>query len=238
MADTDTWMPIYLGDYLSATQRLTCEQHGAYFLLIMDYWCNGPPPDDDDVLMQIAKVDRVRWRKHRPILERLFQVENGIWKHKRIDAELEKARSNVEKRREAGKAGAAKRWHSGSNANAIAEPLANASQTDRPSPSPSPKEEGDEEGENLPLPHRALAFSGRTIRLNSRDFAEWERRYSAIPDLRAELGALDDWLRGQGDDKRKNWFHVVSGSLARKHQKAVADAKLAGDDGEREYPIC
>src|SRR5699024_9631718 len=43
----DIWMPLYVRDYLGATSRLTTEQHGAYMLLIMDDWLNGPPPDDE-----------------------------------------------------------------------------------------------------------------------------------------------------------------------------------------------
>jgi uncharacterized protein YdaU (DUF1376 family) len=47
MSASDTWMPFYVGDYLSATGRLTTEQHGAYLLILLDYWKNGPPPNDD-----------------------------------------------------------------------------------------------------------------------------------------------------------------------------------------------
>lgn len=225
-------MPLYVGDYLADTQRLTCEQHGAYLLLIMDYWRNGSPPDDDDILAQIAKLDRAKWRKYRPVLARMFNIENGLWQHKRIDAELARAGSISEKRKAAGKAGAAKRWDSKSMANAMANASQTDWQTDRQSQSQSQSQLQEEEvvGEIIPLPHRSLAFSGRTIRLNQRDFDEWRKRYSAIPDLAAELGALDDWLRTAPEAKRKNWFQVVSGSLARKHQQAVADEKREDSD--------
>jgi hypothetical protein len=72
------------------------------------------------------------------------------------------------------------------------------------------------------------------VRLNRRDFSEWERRYSAIPDLRAELGALDDWLRGQDGKTCSNWFQIVSGALAKKHQRFLAEAK-SEEDGDAQF---
>lgn len=106
----DAWMPLYIGDYLADTARLTTEQHGAYLLLLMDYWRNGPPPDDEDVLASITKLTVVQWRKHAPAIGRLFTSTDGTWVQKRAESERQKASGIGGKRRESGKAGAAKRW--------------------------------------------------------------------------------------------------------------------------------
>jgi len=92
MADAkpDTWMPLVIGDYLKDTTRLTTEQHGAYLLLIMAYWVDGPPLDDDAELAAITRLDLRAWRKNRPKLVRFFRIEDGVWRHKRVDAELER----------------------------------------------------------------------------------------------------------------------------------------------------
>jgi hypothetical protein len=73
------------------------------------------------------------------------------------------------------------------------------------------------------------AFFGRVIRLNSSDYARWKTRYHALADLEGELGSLDDWLNGQDEKTRKGWFHIVSGSLNKKHQAAMKAAR--SDDG-------
>lgn len=91
MARSTTWMPLYIGDYLADTARLTVAQHGAYLLLIMDYWRNGPPPDDDATLARIIGATGAEWRKLRPAIVGFFSVIDGRWHHKRIDAERQKA---------------------------------------------------------------------------------------------------------------------------------------------------
>lgn len=89
-AKPDTWMPLVIGDYLKDTTRLTTEQHGAYLLLIMSYWVDGPPADDDEDLAAITGLDRKAWMKCRSKMERFFRVEDGRWRHKRVDEELER----------------------------------------------------------------------------------------------------------------------------------------------------
>lgn len=86
----DTWMPLVIGDYLKDTTRLNTEQHGAYLLLIMGYWVDGPPHDDDEELSSITKLDLRTWRRHRAKIAAFFRIEDGFWKHKRVEEELER----------------------------------------------------------------------------------------------------------------------------------------------------
>ena len=71
---------------------------------------------------------------------------------------------------------------------------------------------------------RKYVFEGRTIRLNQRDFDQWKASYHAIPDLRAELQGVDDWLNGPNASEatRKSWFNAVSRMLGRKHEERLA----------------
>jgi uncharacterized protein YdaU (DUF1376 family) len=110
----NAWMPLYVGDYLRDTSRLTTEQHGAYLLLIFDYWSSGQPlPDDDAQLALITRLSPEKWHQLRPSLARFFQVVDGVWRHKRVDQELAKAQAITDARRDGGRKGAEKRWGSG-----------------------------------------------------------------------------------------------------------------------------
>jgi uncharacterized protein YdaU (DUF1376 family) len=133
--ESSAWMPLYVGDYLGDTQRLTTEQHGAYLLLILDYWRNGPAPDDDDVLQQITKLDRLAWKRHRPALARMFKIDGGEWHHKRIDKELASAADNAERRSSKARAAAQARW-TDAPSNAQSNATGNAAST-APSNAPS-----------------------------------------------------------------------------------------------------
>lgn len=110
---------MFWGDYARDTGHLNATMHGAYLMLIKHYWCSGEPlPDDDDVLWRIACCDsKAEWRKIRRTVGKFFQIGDGLWRHGRIDAELDKARENVEKRSKAGAKGAQSRWQSDANAN-------------------------------------------------------------------------------------------------------------------------
>ncbi|WP_441280522.1 DUF1376 domain-containing protein [Tardiphaga sp. 862_B3_N1_1] len=96
------WMPLWISDYLGDTQHLSTLEHGAYLLLIMQYWQKEGLPDDDAQLMRIARLTPDEWSNARPMLQALFKQG---WKHPRIDAELQLSDEKYEKRSKAGKEG-------------------------------------------------------------------------------------------------------------------------------------
>lgn len=95
-------MPLYVADYLADTRRLSTIEHGAYMLLIMDYWRNGGLPNDDRKLARIVGMAEADWLEIRENIAELFQDD---WRHKRIDEEIEKAEIKNERRVEAGRRG-------------------------------------------------------------------------------------------------------------------------------------
>lgn len=94
------------------------------------------------------------------------------------------------------------------------------------------EEERKEEGGGADAPRGGYEFSGSTIRLRGNDLARWKATYHAIPDIPAELMALDAWFEKQPDAKKKGWFHVASGALNRKHQELLA-ARVRENEGPR-----
>lgn len=137
MAKTSVWMPIYIGDYLGDTARLTTEQHGAYLLLLMDYWRNGPPPADDDVLCSITRLKTARFRAQKMTLLSFFKLEGGRLIHPRVEAEIVKAEQNAVRNSARASKAANARWH-GSGDDASSNAPSNASSNARECPSPSP----------------------------------------------------------------------------------------------------
>lgn len=109
MADLP-YMPFYPADYFADAHHLTTVEHGAYFLLITTYWMKAAPlPDDDRKLAKLTKLTPSQWGEIREELADFFVVEDGVWRHKRIDADLKHVSEKVEKARNAGKASAKRR---------------------------------------------------------------------------------------------------------------------------------
>lgn len=98
------WMPLWPRDYLADTQHLSTIEHGAYCLLIMNYWMHGGLPDDDRQLAKVTGLSIRSWRRMRPTLETFFY--DG-WNHKRIDQDLTKVDKIAEQRRFFGARGGA-----------------------------------------------------------------------------------------------------------------------------------
>ncbi len=110
MTKQSAWMPLYIGDYLGDTQRLTTEQHGAYLLLLMDYWRNGPPPLDDAVLSQITRLSSAAWKKNKRVIVAFFTEADGHLTHVRVETEKSRAAEHGERRSDKAKKAAKARW--------------------------------------------------------------------------------------------------------------------------------
>lgn len=147
------FMPLYCGDYLRDTQRLSTEEHGAYLLLIMEYWVTGAPlPDDEVALSRVCRASVKQFRHLLPRLRIFFAVGDGFWRHKRIDVELAKAGQLNQFRHLRAKSGAAARWapNATSNATSIALRMLEAASKQCPS-QPQPLENPNPEASS-PLP--------------------------------------------------------------------------------------
>jgi uncharacterized protein YdaU (DUF1376 family) len=100
------WMPLYIGDYLKDTRRLSTLEHGAYLLLIMEYWNSGELPNDSRQLARIAGLSFDEWMDIESIIKRYF---NDDWTHDRVEHELSEAQANSDRRTAAAKAAVAAR---------------------------------------------------------------------------------------------------------------------------------
>lgn len=116
MANDARYMPLYVAQYLADTPHLNAVAHGAYMLLIMNYWQRGKPlPDNDRKLSVIARCTSEEWADIRDDLAEYFTVENGLWSHEKIEKEIEKAARKIAAARKAGRASGASRNETESN---------------------------------------------------------------------------------------------------------------------------
>jgi uncharacterized protein YdaU (DUF1376 family) len=84
------YMKLFPADYLADTQHLTTEEHGAYLLLLMNYWQTGKPLDNrKGQLAKITKLSDERWAIVEQTLRPFFKIKRGIWKHERVDFDIQ-----------------------------------------------------------------------------------------------------------------------------------------------------
>jgi uncharacterized protein YdaU (DUF1376 family) len=92
------YMQLYVSDYLADTAHLTAQQHGAYMLLLMNYWQRGKALDNsNERLSHVARLSLEEWADAKPTLEEFFIVEGNLWTHARVEDDLEKIREKSAK---------------------------------------------------------------------------------------------------------------------------------------------
>lgn len=230
-ARPDTWMPWYIGDYLRDTMHLDAEQDGAYRRLIDACWLRGGIlPDEDTQFATITKLGLKRWKAVRPVIEPFFTVTAKGWSHGRVTRELEKASRISAARAANGKMGG--RPKSSKNqpedqteSKPITGGKANANLNEtQPRPQPPSQEENEKDRADL-SPRRsaakAYAFEGKIIKLNEKDLNAWRAAYHAIPDIRAELQAIDDKFAAEPPGRA--WFGTASAWLRTKHERLLRE---------------
>ncbi|HRP94894.1 MAG TPA: YdaU family protein [Rhodocyclaceae bacterium] len=82
---------VHLPNLIADTVHLDPEAFGCYMRLLMSYWRNGPPADDDRMLARIVGLTYDEWCAVRPDVEPYFDVLHGQWLHWRTDEDLEAA---------------------------------------------------------------------------------------------------------------------------------------------------
>ncbi|KAA5927835.1 MULTISPECIES: DUF1376 domain-containing protein [Pantoea] len=102
------YMQLYIADYLADTMHLSTEEHGAYLLLMFNYWQTGKPIPKSR-LAKIARMSNDRWISVEESLKEFFNEIGSEWVHARIERDLEIVRASIEQKSAAGRASAAKR---------------------------------------------------------------------------------------------------------------------------------
>lgn len=183
------YMPLYVADYLADAGHLSTLEHGAYLLLIMNYWQRGKAlPADEVQLARIARLHLRDWRRVSPVLGCLFAVSASAWTHKRIELELAKVRAKSLKAREAGLTSAQRRFNGRST---DVQRTFNHTDTDTDKKSSVDKSTGAEAPQNVvPIdPLKALFDQGVGI-----------LTASGVGDKQAR-GLIGKWRRDYGDGK-------------------------------------
>lgn len=97
------YMQLYIADYLADTMHLSVEEHGAYLLLMFNYWQTGKPIPKNR-LAKIARLTNERWADVEPSLQEFFCDNGEEWVHLRIEEDLASVREKLTKKSAAGKA--------------------------------------------------------------------------------------------------------------------------------------
>lgn len=97
------YMQLYIADYLADTMHLSAEEHGAYLLLMFNYWQTGKPIPKNR-LSKIARLTNERWADVEPSLQEFFCDNGEEWVHLRIEEDLASVREKLTKKSAAGKA--------------------------------------------------------------------------------------------------------------------------------------
>ena len=109
------YIQLYVADYLADTAHLSTLEHGAYLLLIFNYWQRGESfkgKDEQSLnkrLTSVARMSNEEFNAVKSVLSEFFEISETEWRHERIERDLVEVNSKSSSASRAGKASAAKR---------------------------------------------------------------------------------------------------------------------------------
>lgn len=119
--DVSIWLPIYIGEMLSMTTRLTTEQIGGLYLLMLDYWKNGAIPNDNKIIGAITRLpaSKVKLLKESIFSTGIFAKDeaNDVIYSPYLDDKKNEATDNKKMKSEKAKKAAEARWGHKENQN-------------------------------------------------------------------------------------------------------------------------
>ena len=117
--DVSIWMPIYIGDILAMTTRLTTEQVGGLYLLMMDYWKNGVIPNDTKIIGAITGLSSSKVKAFIKTITNIgiFSIENDELFSAYLDDKKSQATDNKNSKSEKAQKAAQARWNKASSEN-------------------------------------------------------------------------------------------------------------------------
>jgi len=147
------YMQFYVAEYQADTMHLTAEEHGAYLLLIFNYWQTGKPIPKKR-LQKIARVSSDRWTGVKDTLSEFFKDTGDEWVHDRIEADLKAAKDAQAQRAAAGKASAEARKAAKRDAlKRESNDRSTGAQRDESKPSTNKEQNRTEQSNNTPSSH-------------------------------------------------------------------------------------
>lgn len=114
------FMPLFFGDFLASTAEWSGEERALYLLLLSYQWSMGSLPNDTKRLAKLVDYERRLFEQHWPVICKKFVERDDRLYNLRLETHRERSIELGNKRSNAGKTGAAKRWQTDGNATAIA----------------------------------------------------------------------------------------------------------------------
>lgn len=220
------YIQLYPADYLADTAHLNAAQHGAYLLLIMNYWQTGAPLKDSNVrLANVARMSKDEWIEAREMLEEFFEISNGEWVHHRIERDLSGVYSKSKNASMAGKASAeARRIKRLTNASTTVEQKGNHTDTD------TDTEQHTHTAQEKFSLHDAWEPDSETF--TAVLFRNGMANQTFHPDQLLEFRSY--WISRPDDLKTQaQWEHALAQQLKRQHRTQQANGGTPNETGRR-----